>query len=365
MRQLDSLRAELSGVDNELLELITRRQVLAAEIGMKKLEAGLPTRDFSRERIVLEQARLTAANCGLNQELAEKVTLLLIEASLTVQEQDRVTRRAGGHGQRALVIGGAGKMGGWMARYLGSQGYEIEIADLKDSAAGYRNVHDWQASPLDHDIIVLATPLRVTQGILMELAASPPSGLIFDVGSLKTPLRTGLLRLAEVGAQVTSVHPMFGPDTQLLSGRHVIFVDLGISSATQRARELFDSTMALQVEMDLDSHDRVIAYVLGLSHAVNIAFFTALAQSGEEIPHLTEFSSTTFDAQLEVATAVSAENPHLYFEIQSMNDYGSAPLDALVAAVARIREVVRNQDEASFVRLMNRGRTYLQVRARR
>ena len=31
-------------------------------------------------------------------------------------------------------------------------------------------------------------------------------------------------------------------------------------------------------------HDRLIAYVLGLSHALNISFFTALARSGEAAP---------------------------------------------------------------------------------
>ncbi len=42
--------------------------------------------------------------------------------------------------------------------------------------------------------------------------------------------------------------------------------------------------MAERVVMTLDEHDRLIAYVLGLSHALNIAFFTALAESGEEAP---------------------------------------------------------------------------------
>ena len=34
--------------------------------------------------------------------------------------------------------------------------------------------------------------------------------------------------------------------------------------------------------MELEHHDRLISYVLGLSHALNIAFFTALANSGDE-----------------------------------------------------------------------------------
>ena len=73
-------------------------------------------------------------------------------------------------------------------------------------------------------------------------------------------------------------------------------------SIVTAARELFAPTMAEQVVMTLDDHDRLIAYVLGLSHALNIAFFTALAESGEAAPKLARLSSTTFDAQLDVAT---------------------------------------------------------------
>ncbi|MGH8149816.1 MAG: prephenate dehydrogenase dimerization domain-containing protein, partial [Steroidobacteraceae bacterium] len=161
---------------------------------------------------------------------------------------------------------------------------------------------------------------------------------------------------------VGSVHPMFGPDTELLSGRHVIFVDVGAPKATAAARALFEPTMATLVEMDLESHDRLIAYVLGLSHALNIAFFTALAESGEAAPRLARMSSTTFDEQLDVATRVAQESPDLYFDIQRLNDYGAGSLDALVKAVDRIRATVLAGDQAGFTALMNRGREYLEDR---
>ncbi|HUS68325.1 MAG TPA: prephenate dehydrogenase dimerization domain-containing protein, partial [Kofleriaceae bacterium] len=187
-------------------------------------------------------------------------------------------------------------------------------------------------------------------------------GLVFDIGSLKSPLRAGLLALRAAGARVTSVHPMFGPDTELLSGRHVLFIDLGVPEATREARELFAPTMAVTSEMDLESHDRLIAYVLGLSHALNLAFFTALAESGEAAPQLARLSSTTFDNQLAVASRVAAENPHLYFEIQHLNDYGTESLAALLYAIERVRSVVRAGDESGFVALMERGRAYLSGR---
>jgi len=195
-----------------------------------------------------------------------------------------------------------------------------------------------------------------------DLALRRPPGVIFDVGSLKSPLRAGLLALKSHGCKVTSVHPMFGPDTELLSGRHVVFVDLGNAAALAAARELFAPTMAEQVVMSLDDHDRLIAYVLGLSHALNIAFFTALAESGEAAPKLARMSSTTFDAQLEVASRVAQESPELYYEIQSLNDYGAESLEALSQAVERLRTAVLSQDHTTFVALMRRGRDYLEDR---
>ncbi|MGH8258509.1 MAG: prephenate dehydrogenase dimerization domain-containing protein, partial [Steroidobacteraceae bacterium] len=227
------------------------------------------------------------------------------------------------------------------------------------------------------------TPLGATDGILRELALRRPPGIVFDVGSLKSPLRGGLLALRSHGCRVTSIHPMFGPDTELLSGRHVVFVDLSDpveqrderSSASEpgspggpcaealgRVRELFAPTMVEQVVMSLDDHDRLIAYVLGLSHALNIAFFTALADSGEAAPRLAQMSSTTFDAQLDVATRVAQESPDLYFEIQSLNDYGTESLEALSQAVARLRAAVLSRDHDAFAGLMIRGRDYLEDR---
>lgn len=253
-------------------------------------------------------------------------------------------------------------MGRWFVEFLASQGFTVEVADPGGAPAGAVRVEDWRQSDLAHDFIVVATPLGATDAILRDLALRRPKGVVFDIGSLKSPLRAGLMALKSHGCRVTSVHPMFGPDTELLSGRHVIFVDLGVPEALEQARSLFAPTMAEQVVMTLDDHDRLIAYVLGLSHALNIAFFTALAESGEAAPRLAKLSSTTFDAQLEVASNVAQESPELYFEIQSLNDYGAESLEALAQAVERIRTAVLTQDQAAFKALMLRGRDYFEDR---
>ncbi|HEU4619210.1 MAG TPA: bifunctional chorismate mutase/prephenate dehydrogenase [Gammaproteobacteria bacterium] len=359
---LEELRQRLSEVDNALVDLIARRERIVAEVGAHKIENSVPTRDYEREKEVLKGARRRALDRGVDPDVVEQVMQLLIRSSLTQQEQTRVAAATGGAGKRVLVIGGAGKMGAWFAQFLASQDYAVEIADPQASEFPYPRVADWRESDLGHDVIVVATPIKTAGELLGELAERRPRGLVMDIGSLKSPLRAGLAKLAGAGCRVTSIHPMFGPDTRLLSGRHVIFCDAGVPAATAEARALFAATMAEQIEMSLDDHDRLIAFVLGLSHALNIVFFTALAGSGELVPRLMKLSSTTFDAQVQVAALVARDNPRLYFDIQTLNDYGHVALEALRDAAARVGALVEAKDEAGFVALMEAGRRYFETR---
>jgi chorismate mutase/prephenate dehydrogenase len=356
---LEDLRRRLNEIDRRLLAAVAERKEVSREVARVKRATGRATRDYEREREVILGVRAAAQELGVSPALAEDLLRLLIRSSLTTQEQASVAAGGAGSGRRVLVIGGAGLMGRWFVDFLSSQGFAVEVADPAGVHLAGTRVDDWRKTDLLHDFIVLATPLAATDAILRDLALRRPPGVIFDIGSLKSPLRAGLMALRSHGCKVASAHPMFGPDTELLSGRHVIFVDLGCAEALEAVRALFAPTMAEQVVMSLDDHDRLIAYVLGLSHALNIAFFTALAGSGEAAPRLALLSSTTFDAQLDVASRVARDNPELYYEIQSLNDYGAESLEALAQAVERIRTAVLSQDHDTFVALMRRGREYL------
>lgn len=356
---LDDLRQELAAIDRQLLELAARRRQLAEAVGASKDSQGLPIRDYGQEKEVLDRARSTARELDLSVDLAADLMTRMIEDALSTQERQRVVERAEGSGRRALVIGGSGRMGGWFARFLASQGFSVEVADPLPPAESYSHHTHWQDSALDHELIVVAAPLAATGDILSRLAEHSPPGLVFDIGSLKTPLANGLRALDDAGVRYASIHPMFGPGTEMLSDRHVIFVDVGVPEATAEVESLFTSTMATRVHMGLEEHDQVVAFVLGLSHALNIAFFSALAESGQEVPRLSGASSTTFDQQLRVAASVANDNPHLYFEIQHLNAFGSEPLEALENAVEQLKKAIASGDETTFVEMMTRGRKYL------
>lgn len=357
--RLKALRNELDRLDAELIELATRRQQLVSDIGRLKKSHGRQLRDFRREREVLDGVRRAAESRGLDPELAEDLFQRLIEASLTRQEQERLRLGRHGDGQRALVIGGAGRMGRWLAAFLDGQGFDVVIADPSVAPDGETRFADWRDAPTDVALIAIAAPLRASAEVLGELARRPLDALVFDVGSLKSPIEPALRAAAEAGLRVCSIHPMFGPDTQLLSEKHVLLMDVGHAEAVDSARALFADTMAELVVVDLEEHDRLMAPVLGLSHALSIVFFTALADSEVPAERLARLSSTTFDRQLAIARAVADENPDLYFEIQALNRHGAGVRQALLAAVEVLIECIENDDADAFRQLMARGRAYL------
>jgi chorismate mutase/prephenate dehydrogenase len=357
--RLAALRDELDGVDARLIDLAGRRQELVSDIGRLKKAHGRQLRDFKREREVLDGVRRAAESRGLDPALAEDLFQRLIEASLTRQERERLQLARHGHGKRALVIGGAGRMGRWLAAFLDGQGFDVIVADPAVETEGASRFADWREAPTDVAIIAVAAPLRISAAILGELAQRESNALVFDIGSLKTPLAPALRSAAEAGLRVCSVHPMFGPDTQLLSEKHVLLMDVGSAEAVEAARSLFAETLAKVVAIDLDEHDRLMAPVLGLSHALSIVFFTALADSGLPAERLAQLSSTTFDRQLAIARGVAGENPDLYFEIQSLNRHGDGVREVLLQAVQTLIHAIENDDVDAFRHLIARGKAYL------
>ncbi len=358
---LAALRAQLDRVDADLVSLAARRQEIVSTIGQLKQGVGRQVRDFRRERQVLDHVRRRAVETGLDPELAEELLKRLIDASLARQEQERGQRTGRGRGQRALVIGGAGRLGGWLADFLDNQGFNVLLADpaLADDREQGR-FSDWRHAPHAVDLTVVACPIAVSAGIIEALSDRGQEGLVLEVASVKSGLIDTLRKAATNGLRVCAAHPMFGPDTRLLAGRNVLLMDVGCRDAVEAARALFDDTMAELHEIDIDRHDRLMALVLGMSHALNIAFFAALAESGLPAAELNAAASTTFARQLSIARNVAAENPALYFEIQSLNHHGQWSRQLLADAVSSLSRAVDESRPDAFITAMTKGRKYLE-----
>ncbi|NCF61268.1 MAG: prephenate dehydrogenase/arogenate dehydrogenase family protein [Gammaproteobacteria bacterium] len=350
--ELLELRNRLDEIDRGIIDLVAERQAVVTAIGEHKLKTGAPLRHYAREREVIDRGMARAESLGLSGRVAREILETLIHHSLGNQETYQLVQSDHGQGKQALVIGGLGRMGEWMSRYLDMVGYHVDVADPVEKETPFDRVSDWEKMIGNYDLVVVAVPLRPSNAILHRLAELKPRGLVFDIGSLKSPMQSGLEALAQSGCRVCSVHPMFGPDEIGLSGRHILFVDVGNKEALADARALFAHTAADCVDLSLQEHDEVMAWVLGLSHLVNIAFASALAESGEAVPLLRQISSSTFNAQLKVAAQVVSENPHLYYEIQQGNRMTGEVVDQFSRVFEELARAVRVGDEITWTRAM-------------
>src|SRR5262249_35811513 len=154
---LEGLRQRVTDIDRQLIALVAERKAVSEEVARVKRATGKPTRDYERERDVILAVRALASERGASPALAQQLLRLLIRSSLTTQEHASVVAHGTGSGRRALVIGGAGKMGGWFVSFLASQGFTVEVADPGKVAEGIAHVADWRTTDLRHDVIVVAT----------------------------------------------------------------------------------------------------------------------------------------------------------------------------------------------------------------
>ncbi|MCX6131841.1 MAG: prephenate dehydrogenase/arogenate dehydrogenase family protein, partial [Proteobacteria bacterium] len=217
----------------------------------------------------IEKSRIEAVRLGLYPALAEDLMSTIIRYS--VLRQDELKREAIaqplGKGQEALILGGAGQMGQWFAQFYESLGFAVSIFDLiNPSKNQYPRVHDLARELNRFDLLVLASPMPATIHLIEFLIAEKARGLIIEICSLKSPIQKSIRDAVAAGLKIASIHPMFGPDTDLLAGKNIIFcTDPGLHSETI-LKQHFQQTSAQLICLPFDEHDKQMSYVLGSAH---------------------------------------------------------------------------------------------------
>jgi chorismate mutase/prephenate dehydrogenase len=357
---ITAYRDEITSIDEEIFRLIKKREQLSSQIGEAKRELNIPDRDMTREKAVFDHALAMARSLDLPELFAAGLQQLIIDESLSRQQRDRIRNNTPKKILKIAVIGGAGRMGGWLSQFLADSGHEITIIDKIRPTTNLLYNSDISPNINKQDLIIIATPIRTSVEILEKLGSyNLTNTTIFDVSSVKSPVYESLCKLRDNNIAVTSIHPMFGPSVQLFFGKHIILTSLGVKRADMLAGDLFKSTALTVLNMSIDQHDQTMSYVLSLSHLVNIIFVLALEQSSNNIANLELLASPTFTTMLTQARKVFDENPHLYYEIQAFNNYNKKSYDQLKRALTNILSAVTNNDEENFVAMMTSGREFL------
>lgn len=251
--------------------------------------------------------------------------------------------------QRTLVVGGRGLMGQWFCSFLDSMGHDVLTVDPRGPTKGHRRaptIAEGVEGLSGHDVVLVCTPMDHAAAALAEVRATRTPALVADICSIKEPVAAELKRSAKAGLKVASLHPMWGPDTVLLSDKNLIVLDCGSRAAVRDAKALFQGTAVRVHELPLAAHDALMGWSLGLPHLLNLAFARVLAQSGLPPQELERLGGPTMTTQLKVARGVARENKDLYHAIQALNPHAGDVHRLLQAALRDLREATR--DPARF-----------------
>lgn len=86
MKNLKTIRNSIDDLDQQLLELVGQRIILAKMAGEKKKEAGLAIYDPERESLILEEISNKAANHDLNKRFVQTLYTLIINECREAQK---------------------------------------------------------------------------------------------------------------------------------------------------------------------------------------------------------------------------------------------------------------------------------------
>jgi chorismate mutase / prephenate dehydrogenase len=362
---LSSLRDHIAEVDRALLELLRRRMELSAEVGRIKAESGAPVEVRDVEHKVLTRARQHAEACGVSEEVMASVFEAIIRGSIERQYRMGISLREQ-RGERMLIVGGAGGMGGWFRGFLELAGHTVDISDpalgsLPEPRPHGRHARLEEIESLDrYAAIWVSVPLNRTAAVLEDLISRRPRCPIIEVASIKAPLLGALARARDEGVRVFALHPMFGPSKSFYETLTYVLAAQGDPAEEKRLlAPLLTHPYTRLVSVPFPQHDRLMGWLLGLSHLTNMLFGAALMNSGIEPAELHACASTTFTRQAGTALRVLSEDPDLYLDIQYLNPHRNEVYASTREALDHLVTLVTERDREGFRETLAAGRRAL------
>ncbi len=303
--ELAVLRDQIDEVDQQLVELFARRLKLVAGVGEVKSRQGVPIYAPDREAAMLARRRAEAEARGVPPDLIEDVLRRAMRESYA-SEKDTGFKCMNPQLGKAVVIGGAGQLGGLFAHLLTLSGYPVEILEKDDWARADQLL-------ADAGLVVVAVPIDQTVAVIERLPRLADDCLLVDLTSIKAEPLAAMLKVH--AGPVLGLHPMFGPDVSSLAKQVIIYSE-------GRGGEQYEWLLAqmriwgarLQA-VSAEEHDKAMSLVQALRHFTSFAYGAHLCAEQADLTQLLRLSSPIYRLELAMVGRLFAQDPVLYADI--------------------------------------------------
>ncbi len=262
--------------------------------------------------------------------------------------------------RRANVLG-LGLIGGSIAVGLRAAGWRVSGSDDqsgRETEAIARGVIDAAGIDTQAELSFVATPVSQLVAGVKQLLAST-TGVVTDVGSVKGPVVEAIEDPRFVGG-----HPMAGSELQGLDGadadmfRNAVWVltpsattsDAAFAAVAAVVRELGGDMLALPARR----HDQLVAVTSHLPHLAAATLLTLARSRADDHAAVMRLAAGGFRDM----TRVASGHPAIWLDICRENQSAIVEaIDAMIAGLAEMRNIVHVADSASLLTRLSDART--------
>lgn len=337
---LDALRRQIDQIDQQIVELLGRRQKAVEDVVAIKKKYQLPIYHPAREADVVTNRRSQGGDAGLNPDFVEELFRAIMQQSRKSQAA-KMHYRAVRENVSVLVVGGKGQMGRYFAERFENSGYRVRVLDQADWPRA-------QTLCRDVELALLAVPIGRTGKTARQLAPYLPAEcLLADITSIKQAPVAAMLQ-AHPGP-VIGLHPLFGPSARSLDKQTIIATPGRQRDACQWLLDQLTAWGAVVVTADAQEHDRVMQIVQALRHFSAFAFGRFLFQRNVDLARSLEFSSPIYRLELGMVGRLFAQDPQLYAEIIFASPECLQVLQDYAKSLTQNLQMLQTGDKEAFV----------------
>jgi prephenate dehydrogenase len=260
---------------------------------------------------------------------------------------------------KIAIIGGAGKMGRWLAQLLQKEGHEVILADRSRDAllSAQEEIKTSIASNTEAvkaaEVVILAVSIDAFEEVVREIApAVSPDQIILDITSIKEAPVAAMQQYLP-NARILGTHPLFGPGAKNLASQNFV-----LTPTTEKEKMLAEKVMRYLIEhgarvtlLSPQKHDEMMSVVLGLSHFISIVAADTLMDLGK-LPEFKAIGGSTYRVLTTLVESVVSEDPELYATLQTRLPYVQEMEELFQMHAAKWAEMVAKGDKAAFIKNM-------------
>ncbi|RLI75506.1 chorismate mutase [Archaeoglobales archaeon] len=204
-----------------------------------------------------------------------------------------------------ILIYGVGGMGGFFKNFFYSRGYYVKGYDVikERSDVNFDDIKNF-------DVVFLCIPMDEMEKVIHELKKLRDkfNPLLIDISSIKGPF---LKLLDDSGFDYLSIHPMFGPDSEIGLSNIIVVVESERKEEKVILNE-FKRAGAIISKIDRDKHDKKMAEIQGIAHFMLTSIANFLDLNKEDL----DYASPIFSVLYKLASRILNQDWKMYYFIQ-------------------------------------------------